>query len=411
MKKEGVLIFLVISIAFISIFLYIGPFITGYAVYDVNFYSWDFTNSSDYVYENVTVNSLVTLANITEQVNVTFILEASLISATYNDQDVLDKLTNLTTSHLTMNKEDFVELVFNDSLTSNYRINLNLLNFSEDIEIYFCEHNENCTFPGYGGLKYNNVEGWYYVTLENLTEPKSRLRLISVNKTKINYLAANYSERISVDNVSYYSGGFIESKDILIEGDSILMRYNSTGLIDYYYSMDSGLIWSTFTTNQTFNLTSNSLRFKAFLNENEIMPELRSVDVYTQEAQQEQPSQELPSAGGNTGESSGGGSSGGGGNSGGIVTPNTETSKNVSTSTLEQVQKESSSDLNQVNMSLTNNETTILAEPNFEKITGKSVREIIDENVVYILPISLIILILISLLLKYYKKKNNKLYK
>jgi len=273
---KAIPILIALSLLLFSLTL-LKPSITGYTIYEENSYIWDFQNKSDYIYNenliNLTEEGVELIPNITVSYwNESFETTVYIINAIRNEEDVTSNLILVDQEKININKNNPIDIILEEYLNNNDLINFYLEGNQEE-NLYLCDYNINCNFPGYGSIYYDKTKNWYNLTLINLTTPKDRFRIISNNKPIfINYIESKKMGVIEQNSTSiiYPESAEIETPDLNPENISsfgmFIAEYElNNQQIDYQYSSDSGATWNALNENENLNLSSNKIRIKSIL--------------------------------------------------------------------------------------------------------------------------------------------------
>ncbi len=308
--------------------------------------NWSFENSSNYYYENVTINNSVELKKFINLVEwqEKNISEQKIKKATYNGEDKTEKLNRISHGNLKVNKNNLLYLEFYENLIDEDIILLYILGPEEaNITIELCAGNGSGSCEVVNGkIHFNGTEELqpYNITIENL-ENQSSLFIINISTDespkfiKIDYVKAIKTETIKHEIIeeSYAEYGFIETtfveddieKWLYFEKQSLVDINNSNQKIDYYYNNDIDINGSSnewdlmnLTNNNSFNLSNvsgNKIKFKIELfSDNSSTPVLEFMSLeYKIKSKNESESNETEEFGSGNGASGGGGGSGGGG--------------------------------------------------------------------------------------------------
>src|SRR3989338_5407691 len=193
--------------------------------------------------------SLVALEIKVNYVNST---NGNITRALYNPSDKMDKVSIKDGSSFEIDNELF-DVKFNNSIYNNDIVSFYLKSGSAS-EVYLCEVSTECSSPGYGKLTYNDEEGWYNLTLSNLSSQISSFSVNSDNKVKIDFIQAvkiNITKYTST-NITYPTTSAIKTSSLdkirnikSIEFSKILN--NQT--MYFNYSFDEGLTWNSIPEN------------------------------------------------------------------------------------------------------------------------------------------------------------------
>lgn len=293
MKKEVQNSFIVVfALVLVSILLlFTQTSITGNVVYEYqeSSYTWDFSNPNDYTYDNSKISltqnqaSLIQLEedNSWTEETTNFAL---ITQALKNGNDKTSKIISVGSGDEGINKNDILDITFDNNLNNGDIINL-YLKHNKVSNIYLCDENTQCNDSNYGSLEYPGDKGWYSITIENLQEPKNIFGFDSnYKKVKFDYINATYTTTIlhEVINNTYYDSS-IETKDLTVEdlsewGTLTIDDDSNNQIISYQYSIDSGNTWEEI--NNLSNVNSNKIRFKINLeSDNTGTPSVNSLSL------------------------------------------------------------------------------------------------------------------------------------
>jgi len=223
--------------------------------------------------------SLVALEIKVNYVNST---NGNITRALYNPSDKMDKVSIKDNSNFEINNKIF-DINFNNSIYNNDIVSF-YLKSGQASEVYLCEVSTECSSPGYGKLAYNDEEGWYNITLSNLSSQKSSFSVNSDNKVKIDFIQAakiNITKYTST-NITYPTTSAIKTSSLdkirnikSIEFSKILN--NQT--MYFNYSFDEGLTWNSIPENVS-TLTNSRIKLLITLNSDTLSaPALTGVSV------------------------------------------------------------------------------------------------------------------------------------
>lgn len=297
MGKKRVLDFVLIALGIFScIFLLIflsNPSITGMVVYgfseEIKVWNAD-EFITDINTEIISSQARLKQSIITIEYNSTSIAENLITSATYEGNDQTDKVSLLDNQHLEINKNKIFNIFFNNNLNNQDIIQIYLKQGAET-DIFLCNADEDCEYPGYGHTNYpgNGNEGFYNITISNLNSPLNSFRIKADKTFGINYITSSKTEiqQYFENQTVYPSSGEIQTEDLfdidLAEFNKFFSQDLSHGQpIVYYYSTDSGNIWSQITTDNLSSVIpeNKKIRIKAVLSSNQTeTPVISSVSV------------------------------------------------------------------------------------------------------------------------------------
>ena len=329
-EKENII--LVIGILYILIsFIYIfGASYTGYVVFEENYISLDFSNSSEYIYDNNTIefsNSISLIPNIETTTITEETLRNSYVTLAYKDEhDITSKIIALDNNTVNIEKEqneNIFNVFFDKNLTDNDLIRFYIYRVGEVTadKIFLCDINQTCLPPGYGEVDVND-EGWYNITITNLNKETNSFN-VDPEKIKFDYVDALSKEinSYNLTNITYPGIGIVETENIFINGTLGNFIPNATlnnQTINYYYSTDNGENWNIILDNLN-NFNNIIIKFKIeLISDTKQTPILYDIKVdfiqnINNSTNTTQPPESSPASGGSSG--GGGGSSGGSGSS------------------------------------------------------------------------------------------------
>ncbi|MBI2106477.1 hypothetical protein HYT57_00695 [Candidatus Woesearchaeota archaeon] len=207
--------------------------------------------------------------NIKGEVKINYITsnKGNIAKAFFDASDKLSKISSKNGENFEISKNKILDIKFNNSIENNDTITMYIKSGSAS-EIYLCDISEECTSPGYGKVAYNGEEGWYNITLINLESPKSSFNLDPEN-VKIDFIKAVHKTRTenSSTSISYVKNSAIQTKDIKRIEDIVSIITSeelNNQSVEYKYSIDEGLIWSTIPNNVS-ELNINKIRFSGNL--------------------------------------------------------------------------------------------------------------------------------------------------
>ena len=422
MKTEKKNIILIIGFIYVLIsLLYIfGVSYTGYVVFEENYMSLDFSNSSEYIYDNNTIeflNSISLIPNI-ETITITEeILRNSYVILAYkDDHDITSQIIALDNNTVNIEKEqneNIFNVFFDKNLTDNDIIRFYIYPVGEVTadEIFLCDINQTCLSPGYGEVDIND-EGWYNITITNLNKETNSFN-IDPEKIKFDYVDALSKEISSYNltNITYPNMGVIETENIFINGSLGNFIPNVTlnnQTINYYYSTNDGQNWNIISDNLN-HINNTIIKFKMeLISDTKQTPMLHDIKVdfmqnINNATNTTQPPESSPASGG----SSGGGGGGGGSSSKSEPTPEPTIQTTSALTPLEELPSSKNLIQPKIIKKLPNNPLTELAGRTTYSRTN--IVKFLKSNL-WIL-IFLIILIIIYLVLHQERHKIHKFYK
>ena len=423
MKTEKKNIILIIGFIYILIsLLYIfGVSYTGYVVFEENYMSLDFSNSSEYIYDNNTIefsNSIslipsVEITTITEET-----LKNSYVILAYKDEhDITSKIIALDNNTVNIEKdqnENIFNVFFDKNLTDNDIVRFYIYRVGEVTadKIFLCDINQTCLPPGYGEVDIND-EGWYNITITNLNKETNSFN-VDPEKIRFDYVDALYKEISSYNltNITYPDIGLVETENIFIDGTLGNFIPNATlnnQTINYYYSTDDGQNWNIISDNLN-NINNTIIKLKIeLISDTKQTPILYDIKVdfiqnINNSTNTTQPPESSPPA---SGGSSGAGGGGGGSSGKSELTPEPTTQTTSILTPLEELPSSKNTIQPKIIKKLPNNPLTELAGRTTYSRTNMV--KFIKSNL-WIL-IFLIILIIIYLVLHQERHKIHKFYK
>lgn len=289
--KEGIIILSIILISVISIYYYQNSSITGLAIYENHEKIWYFNDSNNYNFDeniNFSDNEIKLKANI-EDISLVneSLIQNNITQTIYGGNNKLSLVNNKDDDWLTVNKYKSLDITFNRTLKNNDIIEF-YLNGDKNVDIFLCNFSNFCSSLGYGLISYNQIPGYYNITINNLKEDRNSFRIAHTETFRIDYITAYNKEIInySETNVTYTNAGVIETEDFesgdlysigLFNADEELNGQS----INYSYSTDQGFNWSYIQNGDNLSLfNTSSIKFKSELNSNGVeSPVLRSITL------------------------------------------------------------------------------------------------------------------------------------
>lgn len=353
-KNKNLLLVMGFIYILISLLYFLGTSFTGFVIFDENYMIIDFSNESEYIYNNNTI-ILTNSIKLIPDVDITTITEENLensyvtLALKYkqddeeeedddDEKDVTDKVIALDDEKINVRKDkDIFNIYFDKNLTNNDTIRMFIYtvgNATAD-KIYLCNTNQTCNPPGYGEVNINN-EGWYNITIINLNETTNSFN-IDPEKIKFDYIDALHKiyKIYNITNITYPVMGIVETRDIFINGSLGNVITNQTlnnQTVNYYFSLDGGQNYNLIETNLS-HINNTLIKFKIELISDTINTPIVNdlkIDFIPNPPKIEQP----PASGGSSGGGGGGGSSGG---SRKKATPETTTQTQEVTTPLEEL--------------------------------------------------------------------------
>ena len=324
MEKErydySYLVLVTIIIFFIGIYFFLDSAYIGHVVYEENSYIWDFSNQASYTYTNInfTYNEvkLSQLVNITE-VNNTIENNIALISVINDKSEVIDKVSFIDENKTEVHKHKVFNITFSSNLHNGDIISFYAKKSGSDVLVSLCDENVECAESNYGSVEI--VEGdslnWYTITISNLAYPINRFNLDVDKNFILDYInTSDYeTDLYNETNFYYHKNGSIETEDLEISNlDSWnIFSYEeelNNQEIEYYYSIDSGIIWSLIENHNLSSIStaSGKIRFRMLLFSDTILtPLLKQLSITYKTAVTEQGvEQSSPASSGGGGSSS-----------------------------------------------------------------------------------------------------------
>ncbi len=268
MKKGAILLVLVASFLFFA-FFFLKPSLTGFTVYEVLSREWDFSNHSDYTYNSSALNlsSGLSLAVVSSATNVvSHTTNRTFVSSAYKIDDdeidgVIDDLIYLDDEWVNIGKDDVLNLSFGNPI----------VNISGYIDPNKAGIIRICSSPScslvYGSFSHGTANSWFSVSG---IPSVSAVYVDGSEKVEFDYIEGNFTDEYaySVESNSYASSGEIETGDFSagISSWGIFSSEESLngGNVEYYYSTDSGLSWSSVSgSDDLSSVNSSKIRFKA----------------------------------------------------------------------------------------------------------------------------------------------------
>ncbi len=269
------IILVLLTIVFITfIYYFVPPTFIGYTV--LQGYKIDITNSSNFNYNDsevkiiggvISLKQMTTTNNYTEENKITAYIESAV---RYTDDEIVnatEEISALDGNITNVDKNKTFDVTFNETLKNNDTLNFYLkgISGSSEAEIYLCQLSIQCSSPGYGNLSYNGAEGWFSITIENLSSPVQSFNIDPPVKVKFDYINATkiILEEHSETNTSYPSSSVITT-DITVQN---LVSWNSLEVeenlneqnITYDYSTDNGSTWESVPNDKNLtNISTNT---------------------------------------------------------------------------------------------------------------------------------------------------------
>jgi len=459
-------LFIAVGLVYLLAAVYIGlnSTITGYVIYEDKSYNFDFSNQSNFIFDNNLIMlsngefSLVpyyNITNITEDEN----FNSYIDYAEYQEGDDVNSIQDIT-SKLKSQGGDWVNfrvghifnIKFDRNLSNNDVIRFYLKGDNEqnNVRLYICKY-EACD-EDYGNTNYifipDETSGgaWSNLTLENLNEGSDRFSLRfdenASNDLRVDYIdSIHYENKIITNTEIYYpENASIETNNLIIDGLWKYYGINYSGDIKIYYSIGGN--WNLLEGNNLSFINSSNIKFKLDLeSDGSSSPVLSNFIVYYYGIIQEntnltdnqtnitlpednfnetnvtlpenttnvtQPELPAPSLGGGSG--GGGGGGGGGSSNEEIITPANNTVQTTSSNRneLNKIAGETNEETIKGTSNVLGNQSIEPAEKsvNLALLTGRAVINDIRNNIGLFIILGLIILYYIYL--KYKGKKKRK---
>ncbi len=194
--------------------------------------------------------------------------KGNITHAFYDPADKLDKINQKDNNNFEIRDSDIFDVKFNSSIYNNDIISF-YLKSGDASKLFICNPNTECNTPGYGELAYNDQEGWYNLSLSNLTHPMSSFNINSNDDVKIDFIQAtriNITNYTSI-NITYAVNSTIQTSEITrirgIKSVEFISELNNQ-TITYKYSSDSGNTWNNIPDNFSL-LNISRIKFSAAL--------------------------------------------------------------------------------------------------------------------------------------------------
>lgn len=278
-KKRGFVIF---TFLFIIIFILFSIGGSGLSSYKQESYTWDFANSSNYIFNSSQINftsGSIKLARIplNYQWQAISNYPSKIISA-IRDEDHNDtsKVISLDGTRSTIDEDDELRIRFNHTLNNSNIISIYLSDMSKEASISICSIDVLCNSTNSNhGFFTTNITGdlSFNISLINLTTASDEFDIRTNDTTKINYITSFYSVPATYNATNYsYSNNSISTNDLNTTNirllDSLAMNETlNNQAITYSYSTDSGMNWISISSyNLSYvNASNNKIRFNASL--------------------------------------------------------------------------------------------------------------------------------------------------
>ena len=459
-------LFIAVGLVYLLAAVYIGlnSTITGYVIYEDKSYNFDFSNQSNFIFDNNLIMlsngefSLVpyyNITNITEDEN----FNSYIDYAEYQEGDDVNSIQDIT-SKLKSQGGDWVNfrvghifnIKFDRNLSNNDVIRFYLKGDNEvnNVRMYICKY-ESCD-EDYGNTDYvfiprdTSSGTWANLTLENLNEGSDRFSLRfdenASNDLRVDYIdSIHYENKIITNTEIYYpENASIETNNLIIDGLWKYYGINYSGDIKIYYSIGGN--WNLLEGNNLSFINSSNIKFKLDLeSDGSSSPVLSNFIVYYYGIIQEntnltdnqtnitlpednfnetnvtlpenttnvtQPESPAPSLGGGSG--GGGGGGGGGSSNEEIITPANNTVQTTSSNRneLNKIAGETNEETIKGTSNVLGNQSIepVKKPANLALLTGRAVINDIRNNIGLFIILGLIILYYIYL--KYKGKKKRK---
>jgi len=293
-KKKGVkreakiqVILILLTIILITfIYYFVPPTFIGYTILEK--YKVDITNSSNFNYNDteieivngiISLKQIITTNNYTEEKKITAYVESAIRYTNDETVNATEEISALDGNITNVDKNKIFDVTFNETLGNNDTINFYLkgINDGSETEIYLCQASVQCSSPGYGEVYYSGSEGWFSITIENLSSPVQSLNIDPPIKVKFDYINATkiILEEYSETNTSYQPSSAVTTEIIvqnLVSWDSLEAEENlNEQTITYDYSTNSGSTWESVPDDKNLTNISASISkimIKAILNSN-----------------------------------------------------------------------------------------------------------------------------------------------
>lgn len=300
-KKKEVKVYLYIiffSIVIIaSVYFTIIPTFLGYTI--LQGYKIDITNVSNFNYNAseieiangiISLKQIVTSTNYTQEKKFTTYVESATRYLPDETVNATEEVSALDGNITNADKNNVFDVTFNETLENNDVLNFYLkgINNGSQTEIYLCQLSTQCASPGYGRASYNGSEGWFFITIENLSSQIQGFNIDPPVKVKFDYINATkiISEEYSETNISYPSSSIITTADTVVQD---IVSWNNLEVeetlndqnITYEYSEDSGESWQPVPEDKNLSaVNSTKIRIKAILSSNTTAtPSISSINI------------------------------------------------------------------------------------------------------------------------------------
>lgn len=277
MKKEELVkevnLFFIIAIIFILVFLFLKPTITGFITFTPGSYNWTFENPNNYVYdENLILiennSAQLKLQQTTYNWTTTNSSEFYIVTAYYDGNDKTDKIISLDNNHQDIGEDKLLDITFENNIENNDIITL-YLKKEKISNISLCNISISCE-ENYGSLNFPNIEGWYNITVENLSSPTNNLAILANEKTKIDHIKVLKETEIIHygTNSTYPENASLETSNINLPSNNNLNLFSKNQElnqqeINYYYSTDNGITWNLIPSNGSLPSNLDQIKIKS----------------------------------------------------------------------------------------------------------------------------------------------------
>ncbi|MEK6856847.1 MAG: hypothetical protein AABX49_02415, partial [Nanoarchaeota archaeon] len=213
--------------------------------------------------------------------------DVNIIKFLYEPEDKTSQINAQENTTLSVDGSRVFDIVFNSQLQDNDLVQIYLKN-DQTTNIYLCNPAEECNSTNLGQINFQNQEGYYNITVQNLNSSSKIFNLNSDLEIKLDFAEAirvtetNHSET----NITYQETANISTLDFIVENldrwDLLITEENLLGQnISYEYSMDSGENWNVIPEDKNLSeVNSTKIKIKAILSSNTTeTPELTLINL------------------------------------------------------------------------------------------------------------------------------------
>ena len=272
------------TMLFLGFLFLVRPSFIGYIVY----------TPSNYIYNtsliNMSDNEIKLIPVVTTSITSTQSI-SQVTGASYDNENKLDKVNSLNNGDVNVNPNKNLSLTLSSNFQDNDIISI-YVKHNKQTDINLCDSNEGCSRT-YATNNYNGNPSWLNFTISN-SNSKNNFNLVTIqDNAKIDYVYGTHFTTITNTTTSYPSSGSIETQDIQPTNISRFDYVNYTNIlnnqrIDYFYSLDSGNIWSNLSNKNVSSLNTTSIKIKAILtSDGTITPIIDSISMFYSEIIQE----------------------------------------------------------------------------------------------------------------------------